>query len=452
MKIIVAGCGKVGEAILEFLSREEHDITLIDSQVGVVERLVSQYDAIGVVGNSASCEILKEASVDDVDVLIAVTESDELNIMTCMIAKKMGAKNVIARVRNPEYTNQVSFMRNQFGLDMVFNPEQEAAREIRRILQFPSAMQMESFTKGRVNMAEFRIPQDSMLVGKKLYELSHVCKAKVVICVVQRNGEVFIPSGDFELQAGDRVNVTAEHEQLYLFFKELGILSKKIRSVILIGGGRISFYLAQMLEKLNIQVKIIERDQARCRELSGALPKSIVIHADGSDIDVLTEEGISDTDACVALTGIDEENLVVSMLADTCNVRKIIAKVTRRSFEKIIPELGLTCSLISPKYISASHILRYVRGVQNSQGSNVETLHKIVDNQVEALQFVVNRTFTLVGIPLKELKLKSNLLIASIIRNNNILTPDGASTIEAGDRVILVTTNKGLRDLMDIVE
>ena len=452
MKIIIAGCGKVGDAIIDFLSKEDHEITVIDTKYDEVEQAVNNYDVIGVEGNAASYEVLMSAGADKADVFIVTTDSDELNMMACLVAKKLGAKNTLARVRNPEYANQIHFMRNEFGVDLMFNPEKEAAREISRIIQFPAALHSEHFAKGKVNLCEIAITKDSPLIDKPLSALSSVTKAKVLICAVKRQEKVIIPDGSFVLKEGDIIDVSARFDQVNLFARDLKIITKKIKSAMIVGGGRISFYLANILSFFNIDIKIIEKDEVKCRELAELLPKATIIYGDGTDNDLLLEEGLEETDAIISLTGIDEQNIIISLIANNYNVRKVISKVTRISFMKMLPQLDLNCSIISPKYISASHILQYVRGIQNSQGSNVEALHKIIDNQAEALQFIVKDSFEYKNIALKDLKLKKGLLIAGIIRNNAVIHPDGNSFIASGDRVIIVSSIEGLRDLKDIVE
>lgn len=452
MKIIIAGCGKVGDAIIDFLSKEDHEITVIDTKYDEVEQAVNNYDVIGVEGNAASYEVLMSAGADKADVFIVTTDSDELNLMACLVAKKLGAKNTLARVRNPEYANQIHFMRTEFGVDLMFNPEKAAAREISRIIQFPAALHSEHFAKGKVNLCEIAITKDSPLIDKPLSALSSVTKAKVLICAVKRQDKVIIPDGSFVLKEGDIIDVSARFDQVNLFARDLKIITKKIKSAMIVGGGRISFYLANILSFFNIDIKIIEKDEVKCRELAELLPKATIIHGDGTDNDLLLEEGLEETDAIISLTGIDEQNIIISLIANNYNVRKVISKVTRISFMKMLPQLDLNCSIISPKYISASHILQYVRGIQNSQGSNVEALHKIIDNQAEALQFIVKDSFEYKNIALKDLKLKKGLLIAGIIRNNAVIHPDGNSFIASGDRVIIVSSIEGLRDLKDIVE
>lgn len=450
MYIVVIGMGKVGTALTESLSGEGHDIVVIDNKPDVIENAVNKSDVMALLGNGATYRVQKEAGVEKAELLIAVTPSDELNILCCMIGRKIGAKNTIARVRNPEYSSQLLFMRNELGLSMMINPEYEAASEISRILRFPSASRIDYFAKGRVDLVEFKLPQNSMLGGQPINMLYKKTKAKVLVCTVQRDKEVVIPDGNFILQDGDRVSVAASHVDLASFFKNVGVFKQKIKNVLLIGGGKISYYLARQLLEIGISVKIIEQDRQRCMDLSDLLPRATIVCGDGTDQSLLLEEGITQTDACVALTGIDEENIIVSVYAAIKGVIKVVTKITRTSLKDILDSVGLE-SIISPKELTASIILRYVRALQNSVGSNIQTLHKLGADNVEALEFRVTKNVRLTNIALKNLSLKKNLLIASIIKRDRIVIPSGDDTLEPGDSVIVVTSNNTLRDLQDIL-
>lgn len=442
--------GKVGTALTESLSGEGHDIVVIDNKSDVIENAVNKSDVMALLGNGATYRVQKEAGVEKAELLIAVTPSDELNILCCMIGRKIGAKNTIARVRNPEYSSQLLFMRNELGLSMMINPEYEAASEISRILRFPSASRIDYFAKGRVDLVEFKLPQNSMLGGQPINMLYKKTKAKVLVCTVQRDKEVVIPDGNFILQDGDRVSVAASHVDLASFFKNVGVFKQKIKNVLLIGGGKISYYLARQLLEIGISVKIIEQDRQRCMDLSDLLPRATIVCGDGTDQSLLLEEGITQTDACVALTGIDEENIIVSVYAAIKGVIKVVTKITRTSLKDILDSVGLE-SIISPKELTASIILRYVRALQNSVGSNIQTLHKLGADNVEALEFRVTKNVRLTNIALKNLSLKKNLLIASIIKRDRVVIPSGDDTLEPGDSVIVVTSNNTLRDLQDIL-
>lgn len=450
MHIIVIGGGKVGITLIEHLAKEGHDIVLIDNDPKVVESIINQFDIMAICGNGATCGILTEAGVAKTNLVISVTHSDELNILCCMVAKRMGARHTIARVRNPDYASQLYFMRNELGLSMMINPEFEAANEISRILRFPSAIKLDTFAKGRVELVEIKIAAGSPLSGMPLRALHGKYHVQVLVCAVQRGDEVFIPTGDFVLQEGDKIHITASHAELAAFFKELGIFKNKVKTVLIIGGGKIAFYLARQLCEMGMKVKIIEQDKQRCVELSEMLPKAMILQGDGTDQSLLLEEGLQQVDALVALTGIDEENIIVSIYACLKQVDKVVTKVNRNSFTDILESIGLE-SVIAPKNITANNIVRYVRAKQNSVGSSVQTLYKLVNDKVEALEFIVSDNSLLIGKTLKDLQLKDNLLVASIIRRGKLIFPRGSDTIEANDSVVVVTTNQFLRDLRDIL-
>ncbi len=451
MRIVIIGCGKIGMTLIESLSKEDHDITVIDNSARVVDNAVNTYDVIGVRGNGANYGIQIEAGVNRADLLVATTSSDEINMLCCLVAKKAGAKNTIARIRDPEYSQQFVFMLDEMGLDMVVNPEYEAANEISRILRFPSAIKTETFSKGRVDLAELIITPENLLNGKKLSELNRLFHIKIIVCAIQREDEVIIPAGDFMLKAGDRIHFTASHHELAAFFKAIGAYQHKLRNVIIIGGSRIAVYLAKNLLEAGMSVKIVEIDEERCLELSELLPNVKIIAGDGSDQSVLMEENIKSADACVAITGMDEENIIISLYAKSNHVSKVITKVNRSSLISMLGDIGLD-SIISPKQITSTRILRYVRAMQNSKGSSVQTLYRLVNNRVEALEFYVSNNSTVTGIKLRDLKLKPNLLISTVIRQNRIIFPDGNDCIENGDNVIVVTANERLRDLNDILK
>ena len=450
MRIIIVGLGKFGITLTEQLAGEDHDVIAIDINAKLIENTVNQCDIYGIVGSGADCDIQKEAGVDRCDVFISVTSSDELNILACMISKKLGARHTIARVRNPEYSRQLGFLRHELGISMLVNPEYDAATEISRIIQFPSAMKVEKFAKGRVDLAEIALKASNPLCGHYVRDINSKFRSDVLICAVIRADRAFIPTGDFQLLAGDRITLTASHSELSAFFKSLGILKKRVKSVMIIGGGKIAYYLARRLLDTGVSVKIIDIDANRCRELADLLPKASIIHADGSDRDVLTEEGIDSMDACVTLTGIDEENIIISMFAQTGNVDKVITKVNRLSLLKMMTAMGQE-SLVSPRYIAMGNILSYLRARTNSGGSNVKTLYKIADNMVEAIEFNVAESFPAFGVPLKKLQLKKGILIGCIIRSNKVIFPHGDSTIEPRDSVVVITTNSALSDLRDIL-
>lgn len=450
MKIIIVGDGKVGVTLTEFLSQEGHDITVIDRDPKVIENVVNAFDVMAISGNGANYDTLVEAGAERADLLIAAASLDELNILSCLMAKKLGTKNTIARVRNPEYAQQLPFIREELGLSMVVNPEFEAARDISRILRFPSAIALECFSKGRVELAEVKLPEYSFLVGYRLSELYTVCKEKILICAVQRGDEVFIPDGNFVLRAGDKIHITGSHSALASFFKVIGMFKEKSKHIIIIGGGKIAYYLARHLAESHVDVKIIERDAERCQHLSEVLPRAVVICGDGTDQPTLLEEGIAECDACVSLTGIDEENIIVSLYAQSLGVDKVVTKIDRLSFVDMVESFGLD-SFISPKAITANRIVRYVRAMQDSGDSSIKTLYKIVNNQVEALEFAVTEPSFYTDVLFKKLKTKEGMLFAAIIRKGRVIIPGGHDHLEVGDSVIIVTNSSGyVKNIEDV--
>ena len=450
MKIVIVGNGKVGNLLATQLCKEDHDIVVVDQRESALQHTVNTLDVIAVLGNGASYDVQMEAGVDSADLLIAVTNSDELNILCCLVAKKLGAVHTIARVRNPEYTKQLVLMREEMGLSLSVNPELAAAHEVFRTLRFPEASKVETFAKGRVELVEFRIQPGSPLVDQPLSSLYRQHRVKVLICAIQRGERVLIPDGNEVLRAGDRVHLTASHKELAAFFKSVGVIKRPVKDVMIIGGSRIAYYLARMAIECGMRIKIVERKHERCVELCQALPKARIIEGDGSDQELLLEEGLRDMDAFVALTGMDEENLILSMYAGMEHVGKVIAKVDRQSYLHALS--GNIETVISPKAVTANQILRYVRAMQNSVGSNnVETLYRLVEHQVEALEFRVRQHAHYLGVPLKNLKLKEGLLVACILRKGRPYVASGEDTIELGDSVIVVTTNTKLKDLTDIL-
>lgn len=450
MKIVIIGSGKVGSTMIEHLENEGHNIVVIDKNLEKVEEVVNNYDVMGICGNGALYDIQMEAGVNKCDLFIAVTSSDEVNLICCMVAKKIGAKHTIARVRDTEYSSQLEFMKESMGLSMMINPERSSANEIARILRFPSALKVETFAKGRVDLAEVKVRPKSKLIGVSISNLSKKFKAQVLICALQRGDEVYIPNGDFILEEGDKIHITASHRNLERFMISAGIFERKIKSVMIIGGSRIAYYLSKQLTELGIEVKIIDHDMETCRYLSQYLPSAEIIHADGTEQSILLEEGIEDVDACISMTGIDEENVIISMYALSCGVSKVITKVNRPSIMNMLESIGLD-TFISPKDITANKIVRYVRAKGNKVEAGVETLYKIIDRQVEALEFIASKNTSFIGVPLKKLETKPNLLIAGIMRKNKLIVPNGDDFIEAKDIVIVVTTNQSLTNLEDIL-
>ena len=450
MKIIVVGCGKVGLTLTEQLNNEGHDITVIDKNADTLKSVTDSIDVMGVEGNGAIYQVQIEAGIKDTDLLIATTDSDELNMLCCLIAKKAGNCHTMARIRNPEYANETRYIREELNLSMAINPELAAAKEISRLIKFPSVIKIDTFAKGRVELMKFLIPENSVLHNIQIFEVATKLKCNVLICAVERGRDVIIPDGNFRLMSGDKISFIAAQGDAMHFLQQIGIVSKAIKSVMLVGGGKITYYLARMLDEAGIRVKIIEQDLNRCYELSELLPRAMIIHGDGSNQQLLLEEGIGQAEAFAALTGFDEENIMLSLYAATVTKAKLVTKINRIAFEDVIQQLNLG-SIIYPKMITADTITQYVRAMQNSMGSNVETLYKIVAGKAEALEFRVGKDAPMIGIPLEKLNFKNNLLIACINRNGKIITPRGKDTIEVGDTVIVVTTHSGLNDLKDIL-
>lgn len=451
MKIVVIGCGTIGGTIIEHVSKEGHNLVIIDDDKKRVEALIEHFDVLGVVGNGASLDIQEEAGVRGADLVIAVTPEDEINILACMVAKKLGAKSTIARVRNPEYSRQTIIMQEELGLSMVVNPEQETADEITSMVDLPSLLKIEPFAKGKVNLIELLVDEDSLLKDETLISLSKKLTTKVLICAVQRNNQVIIPTGNFKIQKGDRINLTADASSLVNFLKELNLIKTPLKRILIIGGGKISYYLAKELLDKRYSVKMIENNAQRAEDLAELLPKATIIHGDGTDHDLLLEEGIESSDACIALTNIDEENIIVSMYAQKLKVKKVIAKVKRSSFMGMVSDLGIA-NTVSPKDIVANRIISYIRALANKKGSNVLTLYKLVNNQVEALEFHAKKKEKIFDKPLKDLNIRHDCLIACIIREGKVIIPNGNDCITLNDSVLVVTTHQNFDDLMDAFE
>lgn len=451
MNIIIVGCGKVGQTIVEELSREEeHNITIIDLRPGIIQDLTGRLDIMGVVGSGASLDTLLEAGIKEADILIAVTGSDELNLLTCLIAKKSGNLKTIARVRKPEYSKEIQLFKEDLGLAMVINPEQTAAKEISRILSFPSAIQIDTFAKGRIEILKFRVPTDSVIHDMRIADMSQKIGVDVLVCGVERENSAYIPGGDFVLKAGDLVSIVASIESCSAFFKKIGVKTNRVKNTIIVGGGSTAFYLANQLLKTGIHVKIIEQNPERCNLLCELLPKATIINADGTDNRVLLEEGIEYAESFVALTNIDEENILLSLFAKTKTNGKLVTKINRIAYDNVINNLDLDTT-IYPKNITAEYIVRFVRARSNSIGSNIETMHHILDGKAEALEFRIANNSPVSGIPLVELATKDNTLIACINRNGKIISPRGQDKILPGDTVIVVTTHTGFDDISDIL-
>ncbi|MDD6811463.1 MAG: Trk system potassium transporter TrkA [Lachnospiraceae bacterium] len=451
MQIIIVGCGNVGSTLAEQLSSEGHNITVIDVDNQKLQTLVNSYDVMGVVGNGASFAVQKEAGVENAHLLIAVTGSDEVNLLCCLIAKKTGGCHTIARVRNPIYNMEIGYIKEELGLSMIINPEFAAAAEMGRLLKFPSALTIDTFTKGRVEVVKYRVEEDCVLCDLSLKEIAGKLKSDVLICSVVRGDEVFIPDGNFIIRAKDEISVVGTTQKTLAFFKKLGVPVARAKNVMIIGGGEMAFYLTKQLLAMGIQVKIIEKDKERCDELCELLPQAMIIQGDGTDRNLLMEEGLPQMEAFVALTNFDEENIMLSLFAKSVSKAKLITHVHRISYDEIIDGLNIG-SVIYPKYLTAVHIIKYVRAMDNSLGSNIETLYRLNDNRTEALEFSVKEDCPVVGVPLQDLKIKPGILICTINHRGNISIPGGQSIIQVGDTVIVVTTQTGLNDIRDILK
>ncbi len=453
MKIAVSGCGKIGFEIIKNLVNEGHDVIAVDNNSAAIEEITNVCDVMGVTGNSADCETLAEAGIADTQLFVAVTGSDEMNMLSCYIAKRMGAEHTIARIRNPEYNdNSLSFMRQQLGLSLSVNPELLTAKEIFNVLKFPSAVKVENFSKRGIELVEIKLSADSELDGLTMVKMREKYKADYLVCAVTREDEAFIPDGNFVLKAGDKIGIIAAPNELQKLLKMLGVLRKQAKSVMILGASKTAYYLSKMLISAGIDVKIIEQNAARCEEFSAELgEKAVIINGDGAEQELLLEEGIRAVDSFVALTGMDEENIIVSLFATTQGVQKVITKINREEMCTLANKLGLD-SIIVPKSVNADILVRYARALENSMGSNVETLYKILDGRAEALEFNVRSDFTQVDIPLKNMKFKQNILIAGIVRGRKTIIPSGDDVIKLDDKVIVVAANQRLNDLADIIK
>lgn len=452
MKIIIVGCGKVGSVLAKQLSREKHNITVIDTNYTLVHTVSNSFDVMGIVGNGASNVVQSDADIEHTDLFIAVTGSDELNLLCCVIAKKAGGDcSTIARVRNPVYNKETDFIRQELGLSMIINPELAAASEVARLLRFPRAIEIDVFAKGRVEMLRFKVPQNSVLHHTALKDLPSQIRSEVLICAAERGGEIYIPSGNFVIKEGDILSIVASPKNSNDFFHKIHLETNQVKNAMIAGGGEISYYLALQLLHMGIKVKIIEIDPKRCDELSELLPKATILNGDASDESLLLEENIEQAEAFVALTNMDEENIILSLYAKNKVKSKIVTKINRLDFDDVIRTLNLD-SVIYPKNITSEYIIQYARAKNNSIGSNIETLYKLMDDRVEALEFAINDSTRITGIPLYKLNLKPNLLIGCINRSGKIIIPGGQDVFISGDTVIVVTTITGLQDVHDILQ
>ena len=451
MKIIIVGCGRVGQSLAEKLNADGNDVTVIDMMAEKIHSVTAHCDVMGVVGNGATLAIQREAGIEEADLFIAVTNSDEMNLLCCLIAKKEGNCQTIARIKNPEYSKEAPYLQDELGLVMVINPEYAAAEEIARVLRFPAALKIEPFGKGRVELITFKLTKDSPLIGLSVKEAMAKIKANVLIGTIERGEEAYIANGDFVFAERDVVSIVAEPKHASEFFSKIERRGQSIKNAMIIGGGVLTHYLCEILERSGISLKIIEKDYKTCEELAAKWDKATVIHGNATEHGLLLEEGIQQTDAFVALANKDEENILHSLFAKESGVEKLVTKITRTDYDNVLAKLDLD-TMICPKNITTDIIVRYVRAMRNTQGSNIETLYNLIQDKVEAAEFIIKEGSPIIGKPLWEIRFKKDVLIASIVRDNTVIIPRGQDVIQAGDAVVII--NKGLRleDVSDVLE
>ncbi len=450
MDIIIIGCGKVGETLAGELNEEGNNITIVDTDSNRVNEVAEQLDVMGVVGNGATHTIQEEAGIEKADLLIAVTGSDELNLLCCLVAQIAGHCKTIARIKDPDYSLEAPYLRDKLGLAMVINPEDATASEIARVLRFPAAIKIDTFAKGRVELIKFRLPEDSRIVGMSVKEVVTKLGCDILVCTVERENEAYIANGNFVFAGKDVLSIVASPRNASEFFRKIDHSARPVKDVIVAGGGDTTQYLCRLLRRSGIDIKIIEKNDQRCDELCNEFPEIDIIHGDASDQSLLIEEGIRSIGAFVALTGLDEENILLSLFAKTAGHGKVVTKINRPDFDDVIRHLDLD-STIYPKRITADMIVRYVRAMKNSMGSNMETLYNVIKGQVEAAEFVVCAGSPVLETPLMKLSLKKDILLAAIIRDGNVIIPRGADVIKIGDRVVVVSRIKMLNDIADIL-
>ncbi|MCH5258459.1 MAG: Trk system potassium transporter TrkA [Lachnospiraceae bacterium] len=454
LKIIIVGCGKVGQTLVSQLMKEGHDITLIDKDPQIIQEMTNLYDVMGIVGNGASYSVQMEADIADTDLIIAVTGSDELNLLCCTVAKRVGNCSAIARVRTPDYSKEVRYLREKLGLAMIINPELEAAREAVRILCLPTALEVSTFAHGHAEMIKIKVPDGNRLDGMTIMDLGKTIGKsladKVLICAVERDKDIYIPSGNFRILKGDLISFVASRTTAKEFLQKIGFKTQSVNNTMIIGGGISAYYLASLLVNMGIAVKIIDSDPERCKELSILLPRAVIINGDGTNEELLKEEGIEYAESFVPLTGIDEENILLTLYAKKVSQAKAITKINRINFKNVVNNLDLG-SVIYPKFITSEAIIAYVRAKKDSMNSNIETLYHMFDSRVEAIEFRVESESSLTNIPLMDLNLKKDLLISFINRNGTIIIPSGQDCIKVGDTVMIVTTHTGFNSIQDIL-
>lgn len=449
MNIIIVGCGKVGRVLTQQLVEGGHNVTVVDTDADKINSLSERHDIMGVIGNGATHAVLQEAGIEKANLLIAVTGSDERNLLCCLIAKKAGCQT-IARVRSPQYSVEAPYLKDELGLAMVINPEQAAAKEIERVLRFPSAIKIDTFAQGRIEMLKFRLPEGSPLCGMAIRDISSKLHCDILVCTVERGEEAFIAKGDLVFQERDVISIIAEPKTAFNFFRKINYKAQPVHDVLIVGGGDITLYLCELLEKDGIAATVIEKDEARAEYLSDVLPSTNVIHADAVSQDVLMQENVEKTEAFVALTNLDEENILLSLFAKSVSRAKIVTKINRIDFDSVIDTLDLD-TIIYPKSVTSEHIIRYVRATKKTLGTNLETLYTLIKGQAEAVEFIVKQPSALTAAPLCKLNLHDNVLIAAIIRNGKVILPRGGDTIMVGDSVVVVSDLIGLHDMTEIL-
>ncbi len=450
MNVIIVGCGRVGMTLAEKLNDDGNAVTVVDMLSAKVNEITQKIDVMGVVGNGATQTTLIEAGIKDADLFIAVTNSDELNLLCCMIAKKEGDCQTIARLKNPQYSEEAEYLRRELGLAMVINPEYAAAQEIARVLHFPSAIKIEPFAKGNVELIKFRLPKDSVLIGMSVKDVIMKYHANVLVCTIERGEEAYIANGDFVFAEKDVVSIVATVKNANDFFVKIQCKGHSVKNVLVAGGGVITHYLCDILQKSGISLKIVEKDEKLCEQLAADFPKYTVICGKPSDRELLLEEGVKQADAFVSLSNLDEENVLLSLFAREVNGGKIVTKINRTDYDSILKKLDLD-TVVTPRIVTADSILRYVRATKDAQGSNIETLYNIIERKVEATEFIVKDNAPLINIPLWQLTFKENVLVASIFRNGNAIIPHGNDVILPGDAVVVVTKTVGLSDIADVL-
>lgn len=446
MNIVIVGAGKVGYSLAKYLSLEGDNVTIIDNNIDALERINNSLDVMCIKGSCTSLKVLNESGIKDADLLISVTNSDELNMLTSLAAKKLGTKNTIARVRNPEYDEDINLLSGAVGIDLVINPEKAAAMEIAKLIKYPSVCNIDSFSDGKVNLVGFKVTNDTGLEGKKVSDLTCI-RGNIIICGIERDEEVIIPKGEYTFRKDDRIYVIGEHKDIQDFFKRLGKYENKIKSSMIIGGGKISYYLAKIINEIGVQSKIIEKDLKKCENLTEQLPDTIIINGDGMDQELLMSENLSEVNSFIALTDRDEDNIVATLFAAKKNVHNVITKVTRENHMEIAKSVGIN-SIVSPKLATANKILKYVRTIKGQRKYLIENMYKICNDKVEAIEFIVDNNTKNVNKKLKDISLSEDILYATIVRNNKIIIPTGDDSLQVNDRVIVISKDKKFEEII----